>query len=66
MTDDKLTVRVNADTDDAVEAIENVTEAVEELDAALTQLCGGVEPVVVEVCDSEGVVAGVDAEITED
>ena len=38
MTDTELTVTVNADTDEAVEAINDVTEAVEDLERALERL----------------------------
>lgn len=38
MVDNSLTVKVDADTDDAVESIEEVTEAVRELEAALESL----------------------------
>lgn len=38
MPDPNLTVKVDADTEEAVESIEEVTEAVEELEAALESL----------------------------
>ena len=54
MTENNLAVRVNADTEHAVEAINEVTEAVEELEAALNRLKSRNVSVGVELSSEDG------------